>query len=96
MSKTELLELFISKEHNPWANYKKCKIVIVTFSIKQWGTKMAEDLLLSGSGITNLWSYYKVVRGRLQSLREKCPSTELFLVRIFLYSVWIQENTDQK
>ena len=26
-------------------------------------------------------------------LREKCPNTELFLVRIFLYSVRIQENT---
>ena len=45
----------------------------------------------------------------LVSLREMCPNTELFLVRIFLYSdwirrftckslywVWIQENTDQK
>ena len=37
------------------------------------------------------------------TLREKCPNTELFLVRIFLYlrskslySVQIQENTDQK
>ena len=29
-------------------------------------------------------------------LREKCPNTEFFLVRIFLYSVQIQENTDQK
>ena len=29
-------------------------------------------------------------------LREKCPSTELFLVRIFLYSGRIQENTNQK
>ena len=26
----------------------------------------------------------------------KCPNTELFLVRIFMYSVQIQENTDQK
>ena len=31
-----------------------------------------------------------------ESLREKRPSTELFLVRIFLYSVRIQENTNQK
>ena len=30
------------------------------------------------------------------ALREKCPNTELFLVRIFLYSVQIQKNTDQK
>ena len=29
-------------------------------------------------------------------LREKCPDTEFFPVRIFLYSVQIQENTDQK
>ena len=28
-----------------------------------------------------------------QSLREKCPNTEFFLVRIFLYSHWIQKNT---
>ena len=30
------------------------------------------------------------------TLREKCPNTEYFLVRIFLYSGWIQESTDQK
>ena len=29
-------------------------------------------------------------------LREKYANTELFLVRTFLYSVRIQENTDQK
>ena len=30
------------------------------------------------------------------TLPEKCPNTEFFLVCIFLYSVQIQENTDQK
>ena len=30
------------------------------------------------------------------TLHENCPKTEFFLVRIFLYSVRIQENTDQK
>ena len=30
------------------------------------------------------------------TLREKCPNTEVFLVRIFPYSDWIPENTDQK
>ena len=30
------------------------------------------------------------------SLRGKCWNTEFFVVRIFLYSDWIQENTDQK
>ena len=29
------------------------------------------------------------------TLREKCPNTELSLVRIFLQSVRIRENTDQ-
>ena len=29
-------------------------------------------------------------------MREKFPNAELFLVRIFLYSVRMQENTDQK
>ena len=29
-------------------------------------------------------------------LRKKRPNTEFFLVRIFVYSDWIQENTDQK
>ena len=29
------------------------------------------------------------------SMLEKCPSTELFLVHMFLYSDWIRENTDQ-
>ena len=30
------------------------------------------------------------------SLCEKCPNTEFFLVRIFLYFDWIRENMDQK
>ena len=30
------------------------------------------------------------------SLPEKCPNTELFIVSVFLYLDWIQENTDQK
>ena len=33
---------------------------------------------------------------RNSSLREKFTNTELFLVRIFLHSIQIQENTDQK
>ena len=37
-----------------------------------------------------------VKENQKDSLREKCPNTECFLVRIFLYSVRIQENTDQK
>ena len=29
------------------------------------------------------------------SLREKCPNTKLFLIRIFLYSDWIQRFTEK-
>ena len=29
-----------------------------------------------------------------QTLREKCPNTKLFLVLIFLYSVWIRRDTE--
>ena len=32
----------------------------------------------------------------INSLREKCPNMEIFLFYIFLYSVQIQENIDQK
>ena len=31
-----------------------------------------------------------------RSFRKKCPNVDLSLVRIFLYSDWIQENADQK
>ena len=31
-----------------------------------------------------------------RSLCQKCANTVIFLVDIFLYSDWIQENTDQK
>ena len=32
----------------------------------------------------------------MSALREKCPNTEFFLVRIFPYSVRVWENTEQK
>ena len=38
----------------------------------------------------------KLMISLLPTLREKCPNTELFMVRIFLYSARIQKNTDQK
>ena len=37
-----------------------------------------------------------ITSNELNKLREKFPNTELFMVRIFLYSVQIQENTDQE
>ena len=38
----------------------------------------------------------EIIRHAVSAIAWKCPNTELFLVRIFLYSVRIQENTDQK
>ena len=38
----------------------------------------------------------QVITSKQLKLREKCPNTELFLFRIFLYSVPIPENMDQK
>ena len=38
----------------------------------------------------------KLARNGLKNHCVKCPNTKLFLVRIFLYSVRIEENTDQK
>ena len=37
----------------------------------------------------------KMVKKEKDPLLEKSPNTEFFLVHIFLYSDWIQENTDQ-
>ena len=52
---------------------------------------------------TNLWkregpkaNWREIIVLYQQVLREKCPNPELFLVRISLYSVQIQENTDPK
>ena len=43
------------------------------------------------------WSLFSCIRAKVwKSLLEKCPNTELFLIFIFLYLDWIQENTDQK
>ena len=40
------------------------------------------------------WSVFSCIRPEYEiSLREKCTNTELFLVRIFLYSAWIQRFT---
>ena len=67
----------------------------------------------SGKFFRSVLTHNKEIRKkcslRLQALREKCPNTEFFLVRIFPHSaeygeillisphlVWIRENTDHK
>ena len=42
------------------------------------------------------WSSCLWLCSQYLSQCEKCPNTEIFLVRIFLHSVRTQENTDQK
>ena len=39
---------------------------------------------------------YISVDGLDERVSAQCPNAELFLVRVFLYSYWIQKNTDQK
>ena len=42
------------------------------------------------------WKNGEALRSHKLSLREKCPDTEFFQVRVFLHSDWIWDNTDQK
>ena len=46
--------------------------------------------------ITKLFQFKYTLQFAISPLREKCPNRELFSVLIPLYSVQIQENTDQK
>ena len=75
-------------------------------SIKQWLTGFSA--LYVDCDFTRLAFMIRFIAFRNISLREKCPNTEFFLVRIFLYSDWIrkfmskswysvriQENVDQ-
>ena len=40
------------------------------------------------------WTDKKFLRAAIVTLREKCPNTEFFLARIFLYSDWIRRFTE--
>ena len=53
-------------------------------------TQAANMMSVSLAILINTWKLF------LGTLREKCPKTELFLVRIYPYLDWIQEDTDQK
>ena len=48
------------------------------------------------SKIQNRWKKSEAKKTEKLTLRENCPNTKLFLVRIFLYLVRVQENADQK
>ena len=57
---------------------------LVLFSFVIYLQSLVQECLRKHTFISNI------------ALREKCQNTELFLVRIFLYSDWVQENMDQK
>ena len=57
---------------------------------------MCDKMQLSGLVIFNLFQVCTLSKYRKMSLPEKYPNAEHFLVRILLYSDWMQENTDQK
>ena len=46
--------------------------------------------------LSQYWNLLSPMSPEVITLHKECPSTELFLVCILLYSVRIQENTDQK
>ena len=68
--------------------------------------KLIEGEFQHRGGFVIIWSEYDnlialsclviscgLIESSTSSLREKCPSTELFLVRIFPHSDWIRRNT---
>ena len=72
-----------------------------------WGWRFGGLITLCVSGLTqqsSACSFFQSIEALLVnlpqhktfSLRGKCPNTEFFLVRIFVYSNWIPENTDWK
>ena len=57
--------------------------------------QFSERNILIGLQCKNLFPHKKKIFHEY-SVREKCPNTEFFLVRISMYSVWMWENKDQK
>ena len=78
-------------EQNPIGDYE----IISCLYTKMFETNLHKKLL--GNKVHQIWSrYLDFINSFPVALREKCPNTELFLVRIFQYSVRIQENTNHK
>ena len=62
-------------------------------------TQVLDDVIVCFYKINGIYQTLNMLEQydmRTHTLREKCPNTLFSLVRIFLYSVQIQENTDQK
>ena len=69
-------------------NYRNF-IMIYHFYSRGWWLKKVEKLVANIHD-TSKYVIYVINLKQALTLREKCPNTELFLVRIFLYSDWIR------
>ena len=71
--------------------FSKCLRIIWSHLLKK---SLMENFILRSD-----WYFLKISRSVARtpanlSLREECPNTELFLVRIFLYSDWIRTRNN--
>ena len=81
------ITLYLDNFHAVWVFLFSSLLISSTYSES---LNTVPDTLFSGS------YYFLCTFLYYLTLREKRPNTELFLVGIFPYLDWIQENTDQK
>ena len=81
------ITLYLDNFHAVWVSLFSSLLISSTYSES---LNTLPDTLFSGS------YYFLCTFLYYLTLREKRPNTELFLVGIFPYLDWIQENTDQK
>ena len=84
------LHLFMENYFCEWT-YEHLKITLSPTRI-QVLTFMQDFRWVSSVFIISFFSPYRVC-SKLWTLREKCPNTEFFLVRIFPHSDWIRRDT---
>ena len=94
----------LMKENSPYPRSSQSKYVMYCksriYKLEQyaWKSKTYPSSLLVHWIFYKVWRafYFGVSTSKWKELREKCPNTELFLVRIFLYSDWIRRFTREK
>ena len=94
----------LMKENSPYPRSSQSKYVMYCksriYKLEQyaWKSKTYPSSLLVHWIFYKVWRafYFGVSTSKWKELREKCPNTELFMVRIFLYSDWIRRFTREK
>ena len=81
-----------------WLSNDRWKIRLYVLAWNFWKSDLTsvKHLSLSIYQVSSPTLYHSARRLIADSLCQKCPNTEIFLVRVFLDSVWIHENTDKK